>query len=351
MHLIKALQSVGYKVTVASDHFSPEEAESKLGMGEVLSNCKHFLLPRFKPRFPRFLAYQRLSHTAKQMKMLESLKPDVAFNTQSPTLYVRNAPNFSMIYDLSEFFALHTSGQFRTNALVSTSRLPYESLLKRKMSPFSDSRHFSRTFIPLSYLLEYQLKLFGYTHTPAVFPPCDLIFKPREKKSRVIQVTRVFPNKRLEEFIEIARQLEKVDFMIVAADTATERLTNSDYLRTLLSKKPGNLEFVEARIRQRPELLEESKVYLYTSIEPGINISLAQALGAGCFPITPVWGGGAELVQAAGAGYTYSNVDEAVEKVERAISAATNPSKLSEKAKIFGADHFEESIKALVTSN
>ena len=99
LHVIKALQEIDYSVTVASDNFSPKEVEERLGMGEILAKCKHFPLPRFNPRVRKFLAYRRLSHTSKIMQKLESLKPDIAFNTQSPTLYLRNAPNFSVIYD------------------------------------------------------------------------------------------------------------------------------------------------------------------------------------------------------------------------------------------------------------
>ena len=348
LHVIKALQEVNYSVILASDNFSPKEVDERLGMGEILSRCRHFLLPKFNPRIRKFLAYRRLSHMSMLMRKMESLKPDIAFNTQSPTLFLRNAPNFSMIYDLAEFFALHTSGQFRTDALSSTARLPYEALVKRRLTPLANPAIAKRTFIPLSYLLEYQLKLFGYPHTPAVFPPCDLIFEPKRKKKRVVQVTRVFPNKRIEDFIQIASRLREYDFVIVGADTRTERLTHPKYLANLLSQKPENMDYVEARIRHRPDLLEESKVYLYTSIEPGINISAAQALGAGCIPVTPVWGGGSELVHAAGKGYTYADIDDAVNKVRQALEDPASPEEIANTAKIFGSDKFEQRIKEIV---
>ena len=348
LHVIKALQEMNYSVIFASDNFSPKEVDETLGMGEILSKCKHFLLPKFNPRIRKFLAYRRLSHMSMLMQKMESLKPDIAFNTQSPTLYLRNAPNFSMIYDLAEFFALHTSGQFRTDSLISTARLPYEALIKRRLTPFANHATANRTFIPLSYLLEYQLELFGYPHTQVVFPPCDLIFEPKEKKKRVVQVTRVFPNKRIEDFIEIANRLREYSFIIVGADSGTERLAHPKYLANLLSQKPENMEYVEVRIRHRPDLVEESKVYLYTSIEPGINISAAQALGAGCIPVTPVCGGGSELVHAAGEGYTYADIDDAVNKVRQALEDPASPEELAQTARIFSSDKFEQRVKEIV---
>ena len=350
LHVIKALRELDYSVMVASDHFSPTEVNEKFGMGEVLEGCEHLFLPPFRPIFPRFLALQRVSHVDKQMRKMEALKPTIAFNTQSPTLYLRNTKNLGIIYEFSEFFALHSSGQFRTDLLTSTARLPYQALVRRRLSQFEDRSKSSRMFIPLSNSLEYQLKLFDYPHTPTVFPPCDLIFSPKVKKKRVVQVTRIFPFKRLEEFMEIARRLPNYDFMIVAADTAAERLSRPTYLQKLLAERPPNVQYVEARIRSRPELLEESKVYLYTSIEPGINISAAQALGAGCVLVTPIWGGGAEMVRAAGVGYSYSNIDDAVDKVRKALEAPDASEELSEKARIFSAERFEDSIKKIVAT-
>lgn len=283
---------MGYAVTLASDHFDPQEVEDKLGMGDVIGHCTHFQTPEFKPTFPRFLAYQRLLHMSRVMRRLEALHPDLVFSTQSSIHFLPDSKTFTLVYDLADFFVLHTSGQFVGDPLSSIAKMPYRALVGRYGRLFEKPTISKRLFLPLSSLLEYQLKLFGYPHTPLVFPPCDLIFKPGTKKKRVIVVTRVFPLKRLEEFIEVARRLPDYPFIIVGTDTSAETLASPNYLQKLLAEKPANLEYVETRIRHRPELLEESKVYFYTSIEPGINISAVQGLGAGCIPVTPRWGGG-----------------------------------------------------------
>jgi glycosyltransferase involved in cell wall biosynthesis len=348
LHVIKALQQMDYHVTVASDHFESREVEQKFGLGSILARCDHLPLPRFKPSFPRLLGYQRLSYYGKTMRKLESLRPDIAFSTQALILYLRNTRNLSIVYDLAEFFSLHASGQLKTNTFTSVALMPYQAIMERQFSAFSNSKVASRTFVPLSSLLEYELELFGYPHTQVVFPPCDLIFKPREKKQRVVQVSRAFPSKRLEEFIEVARRLGDYDFIIVGTDSATESQTDPRYVGRLLANKPDNLEYIETRIRNRPDLLEESKVYLYNSIEPGINISAVQALGAGCLPVTPIWGGGAEIVQYSGVGFAYKNIDDATEKVRRALVEPVSPYALAEKAKIFSAEAFEETIIKIV---
>jgi len=108
-----------------------------------------------------------------------------------------------------------------------------------------------------------------------------------------------------------------------------------------------NVEFVNARIKDRPELVEESKVYLYTSLEPGVGIALGQALGAGCIPVTPAWGGGAEMVKVTGVGYRFRTLDEAERFTREALEnedARNQPDYIANKARIFSSESFEKQI-------
>ena len=146
--------------------------------------------------------------------------------------------------------------------------------------------------------------------------------------------------------MKIAKRLPSYRFILVGIHSDMD----PGYRGKVLSIKPPNVEYVEARIRDRPELVEESKVYLYTSFEPGIGIALGQAMGAGCIPITPAWGGGAEMVSESGVGYTYRTIDEAVQSVRNALESIAqrdNPNHVAERARLFSSENFEGNIARL----
>ncbi len=82
--------------------------------------------------------------------------------------------------------------------------------------------------------------------------------------------------------MSIAYRVPDYRFILVGAHSEID----SGYAKKVLSIKPPNVDYVEVRIRDRPERVEESKVYLYTSLEPGIGIALGQAMGAGCIPVS-----------------------------------------------------------------
>ena len=346
LHVLKVLLDLNYSVTIVTDHYSPALVERNFRMGEVMARCNHLSIAPFRPVLGRLLALQRLRY-AEQIAALisKNLEPKLAFSTQSSIYYVHNIKTFNIVYDIDDFLEVHAS-QYGSGAMSSVLRVAYYRLLSRRFH--SDFRR-NRLFIPLSLLLEQQLEKHGYEHTPFLFSPCDMIFRPRPKSKQVVQVTRVVPGKRLEEFMQIAARLSEYKFMMVGASSRE----NPEYARKLLEKAPSNVEYIEARIRDRPELVEESKVYLHTSVEPGINISLGQALGAGCIPVAPESGGGAEIVLWSKVGYSYRNIDEAVELIRRAQESEEPrdyPQHLSEVAKMFSAENFEEKIAKIILS-
>jgi len=107
---------------------------------------------------------------------------------------------------------------------------------------------------------------------------------PKEKYA--INTSRLVPSKRLEDFIEVARRLPHYKFVIVAKMSKTEEALFPNYKQRLVDSLPSNAKLVEALIRDRKELVQRAKMYLYPSIEPGVSISLGQAMGAGCIPVT-----------------------------------------------------------------
>ncbi len=343
LHVIKTLQDLDYEVSIVTDNYNPVEVEKNFRMGKLIEDCKPIMIPPFKPVFSRFLALQRLPYAAKVMDSLRELKPDIAFSTQSVIYYVPSVKTFHIVYDMADLFEILPGGRAR-GPLASVWKKPYYMLLRRSLHTDLTANRF---FVPLSHSLERELAGFGYPHSSVVFPPCDMIFKPRPKKKQVCLVSRITPQKNIQDFMKIAQEVPNYRFILVG----TQADADAGYTRKVISIKPPNVDYIESRIRDRPELVEESRVYLYTSFEPGIAIALGQAMGAGCVPVTPAWGGGAEMVVESGVGYTYRTIDEAIEKINNALESnetRDTPPHVSERARVFSSENFDGKIVRLV---
>ena len=339
LHVVKSLQDSGFLVSLVCDNFDPEEVERNFGMGKVLRGCNPIIVPRFRPLLPKLLAVQKLRYAHALSKTLKGMKPEIAFSTQSALYHIPDLVTYHILYDLVDLLEILPGGRLR-GPLASVWKKPYYTIMRSYANPDFTA---NRVFIPLSGSLEKEVSKLGYSHTGVVFPPCDMIFKPRQKKKQVCVVTRIAPQKNVEDFIRVANRLVEYKFVLVGAHSDL----NSGYTRRVMSGMSRNVEFVNARIRDRPELVEESKVYLYTSLEPGVGIALGQAFGAGCIPVTPAWGGGAEMVKATGVGYSFRTLDEAERFTREALESddpRNQPDHIALKAKIFSSETFENQI-------
>jgi len=340
LHIMKTLQELDYEVSIVTDNYNPADIERNFRMGKVLENTKPILVPPFKPVLSRFLALQHLRYSEGVMRVLRGLHPQVAFSTQSVIYHIPAVRTFQIVYDMADLFEVVPDG----GPLSSVWKRPYYRLLRRSLSPESMN---NRYFVPLSHALEQRLENLRLRHSPVVFPPCDMIFKARPKKKQVCLVTRIARQKNVHEFMLVAQRTPEHRFVLVGAEADKDHA----YARRVLSMKPRNVEYIEARIRDRPELVEESKVYLYTSREPGIGIALGQAMGAGCIPVTPTTGGGAEMLLQSGVGKMYQSLDEAVRLVKDALESeggSDNPAHIAAKAEIFSSKSFETRIVQLI---
>lgn len=340
LHIIKTLQELDFEVSIVTDNYNPAEIERNFRMGKVLENTEPIVVPPFKPVLSRFLALQHLRYSERVMRVLRGLHPDMAFSTQSVIYYIPNVKTFQMVYDMADLFEIVPDG----GPLSSVWKKPYYKLLRRTLSP---ERLSNRYFVPLSHGLEQRLQILGLPHSSVVFPPCDMIFKVRAKKKQVCLVARIASQKNVHEFMEVAGRLPEYRFILVGAEADKD----PSYAGRVLNSRPQNVDYVQVRVRERPELVEESKVYLYTSREPGIGIALGQAMGAGCIPVTPSWGGGAEMVAESGVGYCYHSVKEATALVRRAIDSEEvrdNPMLIAKRAQIFSSDSFHDKIGKIV---
>lgn len=342
LNVMKALLEVGIDVTLMSHDYSGDVSEA-FGIRDapkleaVLS-----LPPDFKPFLPRGLAAQRAFYARRVRQRMKKLYRDydIIFHTQ--TSYFLGPPMrrcVNIFYDPSDIKLI--------DPVESPWKNPYYRLVR---AAFHNKNSIRDAYnIPLARDLEEHLEKQRYRHSSYVFPPCNMQYYPAEKQKRVIQTTRVVPHKRLEDFMEIARRLPDYPFLLVGSISKLENELYPGYVEKLLSKRPPNVSYIEKRLSKDPSLLTESQVYLYTAEEPGINISTAQAVGAGCIPVTPIWGGGAEIVNEIMQGYRYETIDQAVEYVHEALTCPRwSPESLRRAATIFSDERFRWNIQGML---
>src|SRR5207245_1464551 len=233
LNVIKALQDKGYNVTLASDDYSPVTCEKIYGpIGHCLNYVERLSIPSFRRFFPRFLAYQHIRYAGQVQHLFQQVNPEVVFSTQSSLYYVPGIETFHFIYDMIDLSVV----KFSHHIASTWWKWPYYQVLK-KYRKMLEKPEPTRHFLALGKAISQDLSRLGYQNEMIV-PPCPIDYGPLPKKKQVVQVTRIVPQKRLEEFGEIASQFS-YPFHIISLTNGP--LTN--YSRRLLSKMPGNVEY------------------------------------------------------------------------------------------------------------
>ena len=337
-----------YRVTLASDSFRPAEFERLYGLGRVIADCDYVRIPAFKPNFLRLIAIQRAGFVERIQRMFKEVDAEVVFSTQSSPFIVRRRM-FHFVYDAGDVLSYPAGlGPLRDTVRNGPKGI-YNRLLNRLLwharAPEQD------WFFALGSSVLNDLRTNGYRNCSLALPPSRLDFKPRfPKKKQVVQAARIVPNKRLERYFAIAAQLPDYRFFLIGRKDAWLHSTNQGYVDKLLSSLPSNVEYLDSPVRDHPELLEESKIYVYTGDEKGIGLSLIEAIGAGCMPFSPKGTGGAEVQQILGVGEVFETVEEAAVKIRETLEADIPRSRaleVSETAKKFSPYVFKEWIREI----
>src|SRR5438309_3120823 len=318
----KSLQDAGCDVTLASDSFEPSEVERIYGMGKIMEKCAHFAIPQFTPVASRFLTIQRLAYSKKIWPILSNTNAEIVFNTQSSPFIIRRSRVFHFVYNIIDLYAHPPEANPRAPyGSDSSFHQPLYLLEKSIRELYWEKRHSPpHWFFAVGTGVLRALREKGYANSSLLFPPCRTTFKPKfPKKDQIIQIARLIPDKRLEFFFDVARKLPAYTFYLVGKSTPASENVYHDYSRRILASLPRNVRYVESPIRDRRDLLEESKVYLYTGNEPGIIMSIVEVIAAGCIPFSPRDVGAADILQTSGVGYLYGDADEAASLIRSTL--------------------------------
>ena len=342
LQVCQALLRAGYKVALYSDANIPAKADEVYpGMGQILSECRHIPSNTSHRSIPGIAIIKDFKDIRKTEANFREIDPDVTFCTQSSLFHVPS-PLYHFIYqgtDLFQYSTSYLSSSFPRQKLphgyVSAKRGLNNFLRKiLQVRPPSPDWYFA-----LSPSVLEGLRRNGYRNSSLILPPCSQ-FQPRQKKEQIIQVTRLIPEKRVEIFLEAARRLPEFRFVLLARTKPGLEA----YAREIEGRIPANMVYFKTTLRQAPHLLEESKVYLYTGGEIAMPLIIVEAISAGCYPIVARNTGPEETIQSLGIGETFDSVDDLVPTIRRVIKEPTNPLEISQKAKPFSPERFEEQI-------
>jgi glycosyltransferase involved in cell wall biosynthesis len=342
LHVCRALLQAGYEVTLFSDTNDPAKAELVYpGMGQILARCSHISSLTSHKSIPGIAIIKDFKEIRRNEALFANSHPEVTFCTQSSLLHVPSRL-YHFIYSGAELFQ-YSSGYLPS--VFPRQKLPrgyvgakrtLNNLVKRifKVEPPNPNWYFA-----ISPGVLERLRGKGHWNSSLLPPPCTQ-FPPREKRDQIIQVTRLIPEKRVEIFLEAARRLPKYHFVLIARS----KPGLEGYARDLQDRMPSNVTLVKASLRQAPHLLEESKIYLYTGREEAMMLTVMEAVSAGCYPIVSRNTGPAETVETIGIGGFFETVDDLVPTIDKAMDQIVNPAEISERARMFSPERFEEKI-------
>ncbi len=342
LHVCRSLLRAGYEVTLFSDTNDPAKAEQVYpGMGQVLARCSYISSLTSHKSIPGIAVIKDLKGIRKSEALFAKTKPEVTFCTQSSVLHVPSRL-YHFIYSGAELFQYSTA---YSSSAFPRQKLPHgyvrakrtlNNLVKRilKVEPPNPDWYFA-----ISPGVLERLRDKGRWNSSLLHPPCAQ-FPPREKKNQIIQVTRLIPEKRAEIFLEAARRLPKYHFVLMARTKPGLEA----YAQNLQNRMPSNVTLVKSSLREAPHLLEESKIFLYTGREDAMMLTVVEAVSAGCYPIVSKNTGPAETVETIGIGSFFETVDDLVPTIQKIMSQTMNPVEISERARMFSPERFEDKI-------
>jgi glycosyltransferase involved in cell wall biosynthesis len=158
-----------------------------------------------------------------------------------------------------------------------------------------------------------------YPAIPAEALDALVALRPHPRSRRVLVISRIVPEKNLEDVLEIARRLPDVPFEIVGYIPAHGRA----YLDRLRRTCSANVRFFpNLEEGAKRDLLARSRVFLNPSQNDTLVIALLEAMAAGLEPVAHGSGGPLEYLDPT---QTYRTLDEGVAVVRSALDTPPSP--------------------------
>jgi alpha-1,2-mannosyltransferase len=346
IHSLVACLKAGHRVSLISENFDIQGVEDFFGCKGLFDNVERLSFPAFNPLVGKgLLLYQQLYYYQRETRKLLSRDSDfdLVLSTQDVG-YVpsTNLPTIQYCY-FPDYFSHIPIGKSSTwwGFYYWPARRFYRDCVRR-VDRFLSVSDFTRDFIR---------KIWG-REAITLYPPCPI--EPyrtldRVREDLVLTVGRIVPGKRLEDFVEIARELPRVKFIVIG--TLDQR--RQDYYNSLRTRMPANLSFILSPLRIAVEALAKAKVYVHCAQSEQFGITIVEAMAAGCVPVVHDSGGPREIVTSE-VGFRWETVSQAVSHISHLMDNETMWRGLSRsassRATLFSPEVFESKMIEIVES-
>jgi glycosyltransferase involved in cell wall biosynthesis len=204
---------------------------------------------------------------------------------------------------------------------------------------------------------EHVRSIYGNERVYVVHPPVNVeelsSLAERTKRGKIaLTVSRIAPEKRLPQLVEVARLVPEVEFYLVGAMGPA----SGPVIQELKRKSEGLSNFhLETDVPRRRiiELMSQASVYLHPPFAEHFGIAIAEAAAAGLVPVVYRDGGGwTDIVSRIDQGLGYTSVEEAARIVRSLLNDAERLKALSAKArevaKGFSYERFKERVNEVI---
>jgi len=176
------------------------------------------------------------------------------------------------------------------------------------------------------------------------------------RKRFIINISRISPGKRLEIIPLIASKIPEAKFVLVGSIQ-----DYNYYLKLMKLKKLANADnFLIIPNISRHEiyrLLNDSIIYLHMASHETFGISIVESMAAGCIPVVYKDGGPwYDILEERDGlyGYSYSTIEEAIERIRDIVSNPYRHVEVSERARlralVFDEQIFEAKFREIIKS-
>lgn len=296
---------------------------------------------RFKLK--RFQAYQKLifKHDAIRNKLSKQIgSVDLEINTQDPTFFMGvGKKQVAYIHFPENITRLMEGGNRRFKQFWKLFYLPVKLRLRQRV------RHANLLMCNSKYT-KAAIKRYWNMDSIVVYPPVNVTdFQPASKENFVVSVGRFVPTKRYEVIVEVAKKMPNLKFIIIG-----RRRPGDTYYEKIVAKKPVNLQIIDDATRDEIiSKLGRAKIYLHAMIGEHFGISIVEAMAAGCIPVVHNSGGPKEAMGPYG--YTYNNISECVDCINKALASEYDPQEIAQRAKLFSSENFKKSFISTLKSH
>ena len=353
---IESLHELGYEVEVVTVQ-PPDLNSISRAYGKKLHIARIKSLLPFKLNY--FGVYQRLLTMLSSIDFKDS---DIVINTHGDALPYRiSKKNVAyLLYLYFPTFLMNSKGSYGSNKYRKSFFWrayfkPY-SMITRYLAMRATTR--SDLILTISQFSREAIRqAFPDVHPYILYPPVDIerfssaYSKPiNAREVKVLVVSRLSPEKRIENAIKIAHLLGgKIKFQIIGSLAPANRA----YFKRLqqMIETYGLSQTVtltpNATNKELIDSMSKSMIYLHTMIGEHFGVSIVEAMAAGLVPIVPAYGGCSEIVPS---DHQYHTLEQAAYHIEKNARYANDEKrvKMHVISRQFSPDNFRKAMSIYI---